>query len=1211
LLDAASGIAVERVDRISSALTELASGRHDVVLLDMAIAETSGFDGFSQLHLQAPQVPIVILSSVVDEDLALRAVRAGAQDYVIKGKTDPVALARVLRYAMERKRVEGSLRESEEFFRMIWENLTDLIAVVSPDGKRLYNSPSYRSVLGDPKELLGTDSFQDIHPEDRERIKALFHDTMRTGLGRGAEFRFLLKDGSVRYVESRGSVIKDESGKPTKLVVVARDVTQRKVAEEELREREEFFRLISENVTDLIAVIDADGRRLYNSPSYRALLGDPETIRGSNSFEEIHPDDRARVQRIFRETLNSGAGQRTEYRFLLKNNAVRYVESVGSVIRDAAGKPSKVVVVSRDMTERREAEEALRQSEQRYRRLLASTTDYIFTVTVRDGQAVSTTHGPGCLAVTGYASEEFTSDPQLWYRVVHEHDRAAVLDQVRRIMHGETSAPIEHRIRHKSGSMRWIKNTPVPRRDDRGNLVAYDGLISDITERKRAESLLAAQYGVTRALAESATLLEAMGRILQGLCHSLGWDAGGFWSLDTAQTALRCSEIHFAGTTHAEAFLAAARDTLLPPGTGLPGRVWVGGQPVWIEDLAAAVSNDPLAPTARAAELHSAIGFPIRHGAELLGVIALFTREAQAPDADLLQTLSAVGSQIGQFMQRKRSEEALAKERVLLRTLIDNLPDYIYAKDNNCRFILNNRAHVRVLGARTPQEVQGRCDVDFFPAELARRYQADDQEILRTGDRLFNREEPVTDPAGQESWVLTTKVPLHDAQGRVTGLVGMSRDITERKRAEQALRESQERLELVICGSNDGIWDWNVLTNEVYFSPRWKSMLGYGEGDIENTFHGWEQLIHPEDRERSLALVSDYFASRVPVYELEHRLRHKDGSYRWILARGEARRDAQGRPVRMAGSHVDLTALKQSEAQLRAANAELARRQEELNRTVMHLRQSHEELKATQLQLIQAEKMESMGTFVAGVAHEVKNPLQTIQMGLDFLATQPAAAQERIAPVLADMRDAIKRADTIIRHLLQYAAPNQLAVRSEDINDVLEHAMRLVRFQLAGSRITLVTELHRPLPPVGIEKNKIEQAFINLLVNAAHAMPEGGTLTLRTFTRRVPIARAAVATAATDPGTSETMVVVQIEDTGTGIPEAHLAKIFDPFFTTKPTGVGTGLGLPVTKKIIELHGGSIDVENCSPRGVRVTLMFKARAAASPAPGEGRDATNRG
>ena len=260
------------------------------------------------------------------------------------------------------------------------------------------------------------------------------------------------------------------------------------------------------------------------------------------------------------------------------------------------------------------------------------------------------------------------------------------------------------------------------------------------------------------------------------------------------------------------------------------------------------------------------------------------------------------------------------------------------------------------------------------------------------------------------------------------------------------------------------------------------------------------------------------------------------------------------------------------------------------------LQKSHEELKAAQFQLIQAEKMQSVGRLAAGVAHEVKNPLAILSMGLDYMMKHLVSSDANVALILGDMHEALKRADLIIHGLLDFSVPRALDLHAEDLSALVEQSLGLVRHEMSSVAIVLVKELTAKMPPAWLDKNKIKQVFVNILTNAIHSMPEGGTLTVRTYARRLQggeIDRDAGSRLANRFRAGETVAVTEVIDTGTGISEEMLAKIYDPFFTTKPTGKGTGLGLTVTKKIVELHGGSIEIRNRPGGGVIVTLLFKA------------------
>jgi signal transduction histidine kinase len=284
----------------------------------------------------------------------------------------------------------------------------------------------------------------------------------------------------------------------------------------------------------------------------------------------------------------------------------------------------------------------------------------------------------------------------------------------------------------------------------------------------------------------------------------------------------------------------------------------------------------------------------------------------------------------------------------------------------------------------------------------------------------------------------------------------------------------------------------------------------------------------------------------------------------------------------------DITERKRVEEQLNQTNAELARRETALRDTLS-------ELKAAQLQLFQAEKLESVGRLAAGVAHEVKNPLAIILQAVNYLSRHLPTNGNNVAMVLQEVDNAVKRANFIVRGLLDFSAANELNLNTEQLNSMLEQSLLLVKHELDKYHVNVVRELSECLSPVKLDRNKIEQVFVNIFMNAIHAMPEGGTLAIKTYANQLTKVDHNVGSRKADHlRIGETVVMVEVEDTGTGIPNDQLAEIFDPFFTTKSTGKGTGLGLTVTKKIIDLHGGTINIRNRKEGGVRATVMFKSR-----------------
>jgi signal transduction histidine kinase len=248
------------------------------------------------------------------------------------------------------------------------------------------------------------------------------------------------------------------------------------------------------------------------------------------------------------------------------------------------------------------------------------------------------------------------------------------------------------------------------------------------------------------------------------------------------------------------------------------------------------------------------------------------------------------------------------------------------------------------------------------------------------------------------------------------------------------------------------------------------------------------------------------------------------------------------------------------------------------------------------MQLIEAEKMQTVGRLAAGVAHEVKNPLAVLQMGIGFLTKQTAVDDSRVSFVLKEMGEAVDRADGVVSDLLEFASPKELELEETDIEPLIRQSLRFVRHELNATKVSVVTNFAGRLPTCRLDRNKMKQVLVNLFVNASHAMPEGGTLTVSTQCHQLLADEEAggVIRPGTQFRAGDTVFVIEIADTGTGIPSDQLSRVFDPYFTTKPTGKGNGLGLTVTKTIIDLHGGRVQIANRIPSGVIVTLTLRNR-----------------
>jgi two-component system NtrC family sensor kinase len=262
-------------------------------------------------------------------------------------------------------------------------------------------------------------------------------------------------------------------------------------------------------------------------------------------------------------------------------------------------------------------------------------------------------------------------------------------------------------------------------------------------------------------------------------------------------------------------------------------------------------------------------------------------------------------------------------------------------------------------------------------------------------------------------------------------------------------------------------------------------------------------------------------------------------------------------------------------------------------RKAKELRRAYEKLKRTQDLLIQAERLNAVGKLASGVAHEVKNPLGVIAQGINYLEKRIPARQEETFEIVKLIKESIKRADNIVRSLLDFSKVTNLSLKPEDINSILEHSLTLLKQKIQSQKIEIIKEMRSDIPMVLVDRNKIEQVFINIFLNAIQAMSEGGKIIIRSYDEQLVGVKNGIGRRAEDHfNLGERAVTVEIKDTGAGISEENLKRIFNPFFTTKGKSGGTGLGLSVSRNIITMHRGLMKIESQEGKGTNVIITLK-------------------
>jgi PAS domain S-box-containing protein len=1220
-----------------------------------------------------------------------------------------------------RKKSEKSLRESEAKFQDLVETIGDWVWEVDREGIFTYASPGVRDLLGyEPEEVLGRTPFDLMPPAESQRVGRLFRSLAASRLPIVALVNVNVhKNGRLVVLETSGAPIFDAGGAFRGYRGVDRDITARKEAEAALEESEERFRGVFELSADPICIADIHGCFRLVNPAFERVLGyAAEELLSKPFMEFIHPEDREKTLRVIEEKLQRGETVISfENRLVRKDGAVVWLEWASRPFTE-----DRTIAVARDITERKRMEEALRESHEeleervreRTRELVgltealqeeigqrreaeaAARREQAFRETVEDslvvGLVAMDTEGKilsvndAFCAMTGWSKEElFGTGPAYPFWAPEEiktiyaaaRDTSEICCGVDGLVaardtsgKGSPLAGQEHVLRRRGGERFPALVYASPLRDPDGTLKGYVGSVTDITERKRAE-------------AEYRTILTTA--------------MDGFWLSDHEG---RFIDVNDAACRH----LGYTREELL------------GG--MRIKDIEAVESPEEVAAHIRKIRDEGHDRFETLHR----------RRDGTLVDTEVSVNYMDVGG--GRFFvfirditERKKAEAALrhlhadlerkVRERTTelqetneqlqeirrrLRALLDAIPDLVWLKDRESRLIAVNRSYGEACGI-DPADLIGKTDLDAWPRALAEKYMADDRRVVESG-RMARLEEKTLGRGGGEAWVDTFKVPFFNEGGEVIGTVGIARDISQRKRAEEALQESEAKSR-ALAGEFRALLD--AIPDAVYFKDR--------EGRHRFVNRAFERIIglskeavigkkaddfSPLEMAGSCRLSDGEVHEKRSATQVEDVMPGPDGARKHFETIKAPIFDEEGNVVGLVGLTRDITRRKRNEAELSAyrgrlkamveertaalteANAALRETTRTLEELVgaspvgitaldtegkiilwnlamekifgwaeeevrgkyppplamgqegakevlerllagerfagVELRRVRKDgrpvdlslwtaplreaggrhkstvvifLDITQLRemeriaLIQ-ERMAALGQVAAGIAHEIRNPLSGLNLYLHSLekllseaeSLDPETRQSAEA-IIAVMQGASAKVEGTIKRVLAFSRPGPARKEALNVNACVREAVDMARVSLRKAGAKVAVTLREDLPACLGDRHLIAQVLINLLTNAAEAM-EG-----MEKENRIEVVS----------GVKDGHVTVSVADSGPGVPPHLQERLFEPFFTTKKEG--TGIGLPLSYKIISDHGGFLRVGKSRFGGALFTIGVPA------------------
>ena len=1166
-------------------------------------------------------------------ELPLRATDQPPQMFLLQAcrSADGLECRLVLTDITEQRQSEAALWEGKLRWEYALEGAGDGLWDWDVPANTVFFSKHWKEMLGFAEAEIGSglgEWIALIHPTDRPRRMADLQAHLAGQIGNYvSEHRLRCKDGSWKWILDRGLVIRrSPDGKPQRMIGTHCDITERKQAEDQLRERLKELRAFY-GLAELNAQPELTLAEMYQ--------GLANLLPASWQYPEIAC---ARVQMgelaFCTSNFKASAWMLSEpvkvNGALVGRIEVGYLEArpeadAGPFLQEEQRLLTALAKQIGSITARKQAEAGLRDSDDRMKFLLRNTPVVIFSLSATDRMA-TTFISQNVEKALGHAPAAFLATGDFWGAHVHPEDLAVAQAGLDTLPATGTLVR-EYRFRHADGSYRWMRDDMQLIRDDQGQAQTMVGSWQDITQRKQLEQAMQATERRFTVMADAAPVLiwesdpdklctyfNKLGLDFTG--RTLAQELGHGWAEGVHPDDLpRCLEIYGSSFDARRDFQMEYRlrrqdgeyRWLLDHGVPryeADGRFagYIGSclditERQQAEDqarqLAAIVasSNDAIigkdlqgviqswnrgAETLLGYQASEMLGVSIRkllpadRRDEEQSILRSYETQWQAKDGHLINvsiTISPIkdsaGNRIGfstvarDISAYKQAEAALRQNQALLLSLTESTPDAIYAKDTQGRYLLLNAAAQKFVG-KSAADVLGQDDTAVFPLEEAQHLMKDDRRAMTSDIQTID--EFLTSADGTVRAVMATKGPLRDARGNVVGIFGISRDITERKR----LEEAHTRLATAVEQAGESIQVADLKGTILYVNPAFEKACGYTSAEVlgQNS-----RLLKSGKQDAEFYRQMWGCLGRGETWKGHFTNRRKDGTLYEEDTTIAPIRDGEGRIVNYVAIKHDVTHELQLEAQVR-----------------------------------QAQKQEALGQLAGGIAHDFNNILAAI-LGNVQMAVSDTAPDHPARECLDEIQKASDRARSLVQQILTFSRQQPQNRQIIALGPILAEAARFLRATIP-SGVEIIPTIAPGVPLVLADATQIHQVILNLGTNAWHALEDQpGRIGIQLQAVTLDAAEAALV-AGLRPGR---FACLTVSDTGKGMDAPTRARIFDPFFTTKEVGKGTGLGLSVVRGIVENHDGAITVVSEPGQGATFQVYFPAAsiatAAAETAPAE--------